>query len=321
MLEEKYKEYTVLEEQRLLKELLGVQTEEEVYEIIKDDMLKFDEYVESHTKEFLENQSAAYLAYNSTFNGFMSDYKKNLEQLAELKRQELELLNFSDYASQNNNALSGIVNSNVGATLAGKGIETYVMRNGEKIKAYNLNGHTLDEYGNSFDFEEGDIIHTPEDGDYVWKKQDDGSYKGVKDPGSNSSESPKSSKRPTEDEIMKYAEEYDVDLVIAKIMAEQGYGHKYSAGIMGGPVTYTGLAMLHGSSSRPEYVLNSDQAYNLLRYMATTKPSFTTNSNDSGTQYILNGDIVLNEVDNAAEFWNQVTMAMDRRISVTKNSK
>jgi hypothetical protein len=32
----------------------------------------------------------------------------------------------------------------------------------------------------------------------------------------------------------------------------------YSSGIENGPVTYTGLAMLHGSPSSPEYVLNSD---------------------------------------------------------------
>ena len=32
----------------------------------------------------------------------------------------------------------------------------------------------------------------------------------------------------------------------------------YSSGIENGPVTYTGLAMLHGTPSSPEYVLNSD---------------------------------------------------------------
>jgi hypothetical protein len=32
----------------------------------------------------------------------------------------------------------------------------------------------------------------------------------------------------------------------------------YSSGIENGPVTYTGLAMLHGSPSNPEYVLNSE---------------------------------------------------------------
>ena len=32
----------------------------------------------------------------------------------------------------------------------------------------------------------------------------------------------------------------------------------YASGIENGPVTYTGMAMLHGSPSNPEFVLNSD---------------------------------------------------------------
>jgi hypothetical protein len=68
------------------------------------------------------------------------------------------------------------------------------------------------------------------------------------------------------------------------------YIPKYSSGILNGPVTYTGLAMLHGSPSEPEYVLNNDQAYGLLRYMATKKiPDFESNNNNknSGIQYIV----------------------------------
>jgi hypothetical protein len=75
---------------------------------------------------------------------------------------------------------------------------------------------------------------------------------------------------------------------------------EYSDGILGGPVSYTGLAMLHGSPSKPEYVLNNDQAYNLLRYMSTTRmPAFnSTKCGDSGTQYIVQGDIILEGVNN-----------------------
>jgi hypothetical protein len=46
-------------------------------------------------------------------------------------------------------------------------------------------------------------------------------------------------------------------------------GYSYSSGIENGPVTYTGLAMLHGSPSSPEYVLNSEQAGTLLKNLAT----------------------------------------------------
>jgi hypothetical protein len=44
----------------------------------------------------------------------------------------------------------------------------------------------------------------------------------------------------------------------ARLTAASQIGGYYSSGIENGPVTRTGLAMLHGSSSSPEYVLNSD---------------------------------------------------------------
>ena len=326
MLAEKYNEYNVLEEQRLLKELLGVESEEEVYELIKNDMQEFTEYVDTHTTEFLDNERQAYLAFNTIFNEFMGEYKSNLEKLAELKRQHLELLDLSDYTNQNNYALQDVVDTGLGSSTGPKaytsvvgGKETTVTRNGKEIKAYIVNGYTYDEKGNRFDFQEGDISHTG-GGDYVWEDN-----RGVKKETSKTygdgSSSLKKSGSVTDAEIKKYSEEYGVDVNTAKIMAQNGYAHKYASGIENGPVTYTGLAMLHGSSSSPEYVLNSDQAYNLLRYMATTKPDFVTNNNEAGTQYVLNGDIVLNEVEDAAQFWNEVTMAMDRRISVTKNNR
>lgn len=326
MLAEKYNEYNVLEEQRLLKELLGVESEEEVYELIKNDMLEFTEYVDTHTTEFLTNERQAYLAFNTIFNEFMGEYKSNLEKLAALKREHLELLDLSDYTNQNNYALQDVVDTGTGSSTGPKaytsivgGKETTVTRNGKEIKAYIVDGYTYDEKGNRFDFREGDISHT-NDGDYVWE-DNRGVRKETSKTYGDGSSSLKKSGSVTDAEIKKYSEEYGVDVNTAKIMAQNGYAHKYASGIENGPVTFTGLAMLHGSSSSPEYVLNSDQAYNLLRYMATTKPDFVTNNNEAGTQYVLNGDIVLNEVEDAAQFWNEVTMAMDRRISVTKNNR
>ena len=330
MLAEKYNEYNVLEEQRLLEELLGVESEEEVYQLIKNDMLEFTEYVDTHTAEFLDNERQAYLAFNTIFNDFMDDYKSNLEKLAALKREHLELLDLSDYVNQNNFALQDVVDTGIGSSTGPRaytdisnGKETTVTRNGKEIKAYIVGGYTYDENGNRFNFQEGDISHTG-GGDWVWednrgvKKETSKAYG---DGSASQSLNSGSNKNPSQDEINRYANEYGVDLSVAKIMAQQGQPHKYASGIENGPVTYTGLAMLHGSSSKPEYVLNSDQAYNLLRYMATTKPDFVNNNSESGTQYVLNGDIVLNEVEDASEFWNEVTMAMDRRISVTKNNR
>lgn len=98
----------------------------------------------------------------------------------------------------------------------------------------------------------------------------------------------------------------------------------YASGIEEGPVTYTGLAMLHGTPSKPEYILNSDQAYNLLRNMATTRlPEMerTGTDNNCGTQYIVQGDVVLEGVNDPAKFWSGVTTAMGSRWNVTRKTR
>lgn len=95
---------------------------------------------------------------------------------------------------------------------------------------------------------------------------------------------------------------------------------RYSNGIENGPVTYTGLAMLHGTPSAPEYVLNSDQAYSLLRYMATNSPKFTP-INSSGNVTYSYGDIIMNGVNDPEKFFSELTSAMDRKYSTTKNRK
>ena len=97
----------------------------------------------------------------------------------------------------------------------------------------------------------------------------------------------------------------------------------YSSGIENGPITYTGMAMLHGSPDMPEYVLNSDQAYNLLKNMSTLRMAeFESNNNSGeGVNYIVEGDIILQDVNNPAEFWKKVTNTMENRWNVTKNKK
>ena len=42
-------------------------------------------------------------------------------------------------------------------------------------------------------------------------------------------------------------------------------------------------------------------------------------NNGGGVQYIVEGDIVLEGIDNPAEFWKGVTTAMGNRWNVTKN--
>ena len=95
----------------------------------------------------------------------------------------------------------------------------------------------------------------------------------------------------------------------------------YSSGLENGPVTYTGLAMLHGTPSAPEYVLNNDQAYNLLYNMSSARMAEfeSTSKSDGGIQYIVQGDIILEGIDDPSQFWQEVTTAMGNRWNVTKN--
>lgn len=356
MLEEKYNEFNVLQEQRLLMELLGVESEEEVYELIKNDMLAFNEYVDTHTQAFIDNQHAAFLNFDTIFNEFMANYKSNLEELRKLVTENMQLIESAQYMNGNGANIPDEFYTGVAPYTTGKtGKLTTVTRNGQKIQAQIIDDVTYDMYGNRFDFQNGDVVHTG-GGDYEWKDGKgyliSGNKSGTNDTsGKNKLSTSKGSGTPSgpagSTPTTVYKDNGTVEVAYIKnghTVDKDGNPYKfeygdevetnggryiwngtegvkmYASGIENGPVTYTGLAMLHGSSSNPEYVLNSDQAYSLLRYMATTKPDFVNNNSEAGTQYVLNGDIILNEVEDASEFWNEVTMAMDRRISVTKNN-
>ena len=97
----------------------------------------------------------------------------------------------------------------------------------------------------------------------------------------------------------------------------------HADGILGGPITYTGLSMLHGTPSTPEYILNADQAYTLLRNISTMQmPEYTPLLSNAGeTQYILQGDVIIDGTENPENFWDAVTNQMRNRYSVTKNNK
>ena len=101
------------------------------------------------------------------------------------------------------------------------------------------------------------------------------------------------------------------------------YLKSYDTGIENGPVDFTGLAMLHGTPSEPEYVLNNDQAYNLLTNLTTKKAETEKvgGDTDNSTNYNVYGDIVLEGVNDPAEFWNAMNKSISNRRNVTKNSK
>ena len=75
----------------------------------------------------------------------------------------------------------------------------------------------------------------------------------------------------------------------------------------GGEVDFTGLAMLHGSPAKPEYVLNNDQMKNLLSSLV--KPRFSSNFSGGEKNKIYNynfGNIELPNVNNAQQFINEL---------------
>ena len=89
-----------------------------------------------------------------------------------------------------------------------------------------------------------------------------------------------------------------------------------------GPVTYTGLSMLHGTPSNPEYVLTNDQAYNILSNLgATTKtPKFETAGGSRGNSYNISGDVVITNPIGPNEFWSTLAQNVSTRFSVTKEN-
>ena len=120
-----------------------------------------------------------------------------------------------------------------------------------------------------------------------------------------------------------YTVTYDNDGYAVKATNNKWTGKSYSTGIENGPVTYTGLATLHGSPSEPEYVLNSDQAYNLLYNLSTARmaPYESKLNGDGGTTWNLYGDINLENVDDPADFWNSVMKSAGNSWNVSKNNR
>lgn len=172
--------------------------------------------------------------------------------------------------------------------------------------------------GNSFSLGGGVSIDASKGGSGGWSEAE--MNEGFVSSGSSSGGKSKSSTRLNVDKMRSDAE-------AARNARGDGKIHvsdigKYSNGIENGPVTYTGLAMLHGTPNNPEFVLNSDQAYTLLRNMATTKLPETkkvAGVEGQNTQYIVQGDIVLENTNNPAQFWDEVSKAMSNRHNVTKN--
>ena len=372
-LETRYKEYDMLQERKLLKELLGVETQEAIEAMIKGDMNSFIDYIDKNQAGLLENMTDVYMNFGTTFGGFLDGYKNNLETLDYYNKRTLDLLKASDFNATNGSELLEYLDSSklkeeqkkkfyhsaitepiwedvdYNGTLSG---DIYnralynVNASGEDILA--IQEHISEKYGQDSILKDGllgdqtlsaviqaarlgdsEAIQFAEKYGIDYSKEpysfgiSGGTSNGTKPssgtttkPSSNGTTTKPSSGGSASQQISdKKDKNKDKNFEVHTPLVPS-----YSSGIEKGPVTYTGLAMLHGTPSTPEYILNSDQAYSLLRYMATNSPKFTP-INSSGNVTYSYGDIIMNGVNDPEKFFSELTSAMDRKYSTTKNRK
>lgn len=404
-LEWDYKEYERLENERILKELMNANSEEEIRARITADMQKFNSNIQQNYKN-----------YTTIFqDNLLTPYRQANEQLAELRRQRLELLDTSDFYNKNNNQNGYIkeddlntydfsdldMNTDYAAKMLAARDEGEFKRwaayRDEKARRQGItldgSGYGYDKAGNKFRYQSNNELYQQ----WLSGQGRNNSSNSTPNRVTSSSNSPTSSNSgnsPSKNNSVRpssssgnnkkntpYGTNWSANIDYGKLMLvakddndfwrlakyrtdkayamgitlgsagvpsnqelyerwkkSKGYtssakpsGGKnqnnvapYATGIEEGPVTYTGLAMLHGTPSKPEYVLNSDQAYNLLRNMATTRlPEMerTGTDNNCGTQYIVQGDVVLEGVNDPAKFWSGVTTAMGSRWNVTRKTR
>ena len=281
-----------MENERILKELMGATSEAQVRAWITADMEKFNSDIATN-----------YQNYNTIFqDNLLTPYKEANIQLAALRRERLALLDVSDVMGKNDGMVDELDSNKYVPNMKDFGD----LDDSIDYAALMVNAKTQEEFDKWAKYREEKMLRHDMNLNGA-QMRFDGSGKQVR---------------------------YKSNAEIEKEWKEKGNratgaeywgNNSYSTGIEQGPVTYTGLAMLHGSVSKPEYVLNSDQAYNLLRNMATTRlPEMErtgTDNNCGGTQYIVPGDVVLEGVNDPAKFWSGVTTAMGSRWNVTRNKK
>lgn len=93
----------------------------------------------------------------------------------------------------------------------------------------------------------------------------------------------------------------------------------YSSGLEAGIVSQTGLAMLHGTPSKPEYVLNNDQAWQLLRNFATLSlPQFDKNTASKTINYQFYGDLHLPNVQEPSTFFDSLLKQANSQFNISQ---
>ena len=334
--------------EHLLFELLHVQTQEELYEKLHDDMqnyiFTYDQNLDAY-KNSLGEYGDLNTEYTGIFDDFLDGYKEALRKFDELTQSFNDVVNSDDFLNGDRDP----------GTLPGGGEDIYEDAMSEReareklaeysklyyearnkadwqgMQYWNNAANDLrkemgwdDEIQNaSGDIElfktgrylnavngkapegarTGDKIITAGGTFLIIGKNSDGTWKSVKltsnDSNSNSNFDPHA----------------PVDYSNTSILG-------YSEGLENGPVTTTGLAMLHGTPLRPEYVLNHDQAWNLLHNFSTLKiPEFNKTNTTNQTNYNISGDIVLNDVKDPQDFWKKLMQATSNRFNVTKRGR
>ena len=311
----------------------------------KDSINTEEEYVNKMCKEYVEynNQYDALLNQGmdknnkqlQTLQEKMSDIQDKIAERMQLSVEEIQTIGAQMVAAQEQvytnlaEAIQRTQEAYQESLLTGSSVELW---DGLSIDANKKNYTSGKDYiqnddGTWTDLHTGQVTSSKPSGanssnstSSAWSRDDSSSGSGYWS-GSKSSSDMRSEVEKKLEESKKTGSKVDlgggVSIDYSKIKDKS-----YSTGIENGPVTYTGLAMLHGTPGNPEFVLNSDQAYTLLRNMATTKlPEMqkVSGGETQSTQYIVQGDIVLENTNNPAQFWDDVSKAMSNRHNVTKN--
>ena len=332
--------------EHLLFELLHVQTQEELYEKLHDDMqnyiFTYDQNLDAY-KNSLGEYGDLNTEYTGIFDDFLDSYKEALRKFDELTQSFNDVVNSDDFLNGDRNP----------GTLPGGGEDIYEDAMSEReareklaeysklffearnrgdwqgMKHWNDTANDLRREMGWYDeiFVASDAIETfkngrtlravngkapegarpgdrivTEGGTYlIIGKKADGTWESVKLDTTNTSTG-SGSRNPLDPIETSY----------------KGYAN----GLEEGPVTTTGLAMLHGTPLRPEYVLNHDQAWNLLHNFSTLKvPEFNKTNTTNQTNNNFSGDIILNDVKDPQDFWKKLMQATSNRFNVTKRGR
>ena len=94
----------------------------------------------------------------------------------------------------------------------------------------------------------------------------------------------------------------------------------FSSGLEAGVMAHTGLAMLHGTPQKPEYVLNNDQAWTLLKNFATLSlPAFDRKSSSKTINYQFYGDLHLPNVQDPSTFFEELLRQSSSQFNITQS--